>query len=74
MSGYRRNDDYVNGIKRLLAQRDISTYEFGRLPTGQRAVVITHAGKETTVCFPFSDSDWRGPRNVVREVRRALGL
>jgi hypothetical protein len=51
----------------------ITTYRFVQRAK-HRAVVVTHRGEVTTVIFPFSGSDWRGPRNVIATLRHALGL
>jgi hypothetical protein len=67
------SDDYTKRIERFLDRHRIETYRFEKR-TRHRAVVVAHRGKETTVIFPTSGSDWRGPRNVITSLRRALGL
>jgi hypothetical protein len=66
-------DDCTRRIKRFLDRHRIETYRFEKR-TRHRAVVVAHRGKETTIIFPASGSDWRGPRNAVASLRRALGL
>jgi len=56
------SDDYVKRIERFLDRHGID------------AVVVKHGGKVTTIVFPVSGSDIRGPRNAVTSLRRALGL
>jgi hypothetical protein len=66
-------DDYTRRIKRFLDRHGIDDYRFVQRAK-HRAVVVEHFGKVTTVIFPTSGSDWRGPRNVITSLRRALGL
>jgi hypothetical protein len=66
-------DDYVKRIERFLDRHLIDDYRFVRRRK-HRAVVVAHLGKETTIIFPTSGSDWRGPRNAVANLRRALRL
>ena len=65
------SDDYVKRIESFLDRHRIETYRFERRAR-HRAVVVAHLGKETTIIFPTSGSDWRGPRNAVSDLRRAL--
>ncbi len=67
------NNDYVKRIERFLEQHHITAYRFEHR-SKHRAVVVEHGGKVTTVVFPLSGSDWRGPANAVTSPRRALGL
>jgi hypothetical protein len=67
------SDDYTKRIERFLDRHRIETYRFEKR-TRHRAVVVEHFGKVTTIIFPTSGSDWRGPRNVITSLRRALGL
>lgn len=67
------SDDYVQRIRSFLDRHDIANYRFVRR-SKHRAVIVEHGGKVTTVVFPFSGSDWRGPRNVIATLRHALGL
>jgi hypothetical protein len=67
------SDDYVKSIVSFLDSRGIETYRFEKR-TRHRAVVVEYRGKESTVIFPTSGSDWRGPLNTIRSLRRALGL
>jgi hypothetical protein len=66
-------DDYTTRIERFLDRHRIDDYHFIRL-SKHRAVVVAHRGKVTTVIFPLTGSDIRGPRNAVTSLRRALGL
>jgi hypothetical protein len=68
-----KRDDYTRQIKSFLDRHGIDDYRFVQR-TKHRAVVVTHLGKECTIIFPSSGSDWRGARNAVRSLRRALGL
>jgi hypothetical protein len=67
------SDDYTAGITRFLERHRIETYRFEKRAR-HRAVVVTHHGKKTTVIFPTSGSDWRGPANTISTLRHALGL
>jgi hypothetical protein len=67
------SNDYVQRIRAFLDRHDIANYRFVRRAK-HRAVVVEHGGKVTTVIFPASGSDWRGPANTVGNLRRALGL
>ena len=67
------SDDYVQRIRSLLDRLGIDDYRFVQRAR-HRAVVVTHLGKECTIIFPTSGSDWRGPRNAITSLRRALGL
>ena len=67
------SDDYVKRIESFLDRHRIDGYRFVRRRK-HRAVVVAHRGKVTTVIFPFTGSDIRGPRNAVTSLRRALGL
>lgn len=67
------DNDYVTRIESFLGRHRIDDYRFVRRRK-HRAVVVTHRGEVTTVIFPASGSDWRGPRNAVAKLRRALGL
>jgi len=67
------SDDYVKRIEPFLDRHWIDDDRFERRRK-HRAVVVTHRGKVTTVIFPFTGSDIRGPRNAVTSLRRALGL
>ncbi len=66
-------DDFTKRIERFLERHGIDDYRFVQR-TKHRAVVVAHRGKETTIIFPASGSDWRGPRNTIATLRRALGL
>jgi hypothetical protein len=66
-------DDYTTRIKRFLDRHRIADYRFVRRRR-HRAVVVAHRDKITTVIFPATGSDIRGPRNAVTSLRRALGL
>jgi hypothetical protein len=74
MPVYSKNDDYVNRIKRFLADHQIDTYRFSRTRGDHRVVIVTRDGRDTKVFFPLSGSDWRGPLATVTSLRRALGL
>jgi hypothetical protein len=67
------NDDYTRRITRFLDHCQIGDYRFVQRRK-HRAVVVMHLGKECTIIFPTSGSDWRGPRNTITSLRRALGL
>jgi len=67
------SDDYTARIKAFLDRHGIDGYHFVQ-KAKHRAVVVEHGGKVTTIIFPSSGSDWRGPANAVRSLRRALGL
>jgi hypothetical protein len=67
------SDAYTKRIERFLGRHQIKTYHFVQ-KAKHRAVVVTHRGKVTMVIFPTSGSDWRGPRNTITSLRRALGL
>jgi hypothetical protein len=67
------NNDYVTRIERFLDRHRIETYRFIQRAK-HRAVVVAHRGRVATIIFPTSGSDWRGPRNAVTSLRRALGL
>jgi hypothetical protein len=67
------SDDYVTRIELFLERHRIETYRFEKRAR-HRAVVVAHRGKETSIIFPASGSDWRGPRNTIMSLRRALGL
>ena len=67
------SDDYVQRIRSFLDRHGIDDYRFvQRAKHG--AVVVAHRGRVATIIFPTSGSDWRGPRNAVTSLRRALGL
>jgi hypothetical protein len=67
------SDDYVKRIERFLDRHGIDDYRFVQ-KAKHRAVVVKHGGKVTTIVFPLSGSDIRGPRNAVTSLRRALGM
>ncbi len=67
------SDDYTKYITRFLDRHGIHDYRFVQR-TRHRAVVVAHRGKVTTVVFPLSGSDWRGPHQAVSDLRHALGL
>jgi hypothetical protein len=67
------SDNYVKRIERFLDRHGIDDYRFVQRAK-HRAVVVARLGKETTIIFPTSGSDWRGPRNAVSSLRRALRL
>jgi hypothetical protein len=67
------SDDYVKQIESFLRHEGIADYRFVKRAK-HRAVVVTRRGKVTTVIFPGTGSDVRGPRNAVTSLRRALGL
>jgi hypothetical protein len=67
------SDDYVKRIGSFLGRHRIDDYRFKQRGK-HRAVIVTHEGKTRIVIFPSSGSDWRGPRNAVAVLRRALGL
>jgi hypothetical protein len=67
------SDDYVQRIRSFLDRHDIANYRFVQRAK-HRAVIVTHDGKTRIVIFPSSGSDWRGPRNAISTLRRALGL
>ena len=67
------SDDYMKRIRRFLDRHGIDDYRFVHRRK-HRAVVVEHGGKVTTIVFPLSGSDWRGPANAVTSLRRALGL
>jgi hypothetical protein len=66
-------DAYAQRVALFLDRHRIGTYHF-EYRAKHRAVVVEHDGKVTTVIFPASGSDWRGPRNAISSLRRALGL
>ena len=66
-------DDYTKRIERFLERHGIDDYRFVQ-KAKHHAVVVEHGGKVTTVIFPLTGSDVRGPRNAVTSLRRALGL
>jgi len=67
------SDDYTARIEGVLRSPSDSNYRLsGRRK--HRAVVVTHLGKECTIIFPASGSDWRGPANAITSLRHALGL
>jgi hypothetical protein len=67
------SDDYVQRIRSFLDRLGIDDYRFVQRAK-HRAVVVAHRGRVATIIFPTSGSDWRGPRNAVTSLRRALGL
>jgi hypothetical protein len=67
------SDDYVKRIQSFLDRNGIDDYHFVQRAK-HRAVLVRHRGKSTTIIFPLSGSDWRGPRNTITSLRRALGL
>jgi hypothetical protein len=67
------SDDYIPRIERFLQHHRIETYRFEQRRK-HRAVVVAFRGKSTTIFFPASGSDQRGPANTVSNLRRALGL
>jgi hypothetical protein len=68
-----QRDDYTARIEAFFDRHQISNYRFERRRK-HRAVVVTHLGKECTIIFPASGSDWRGPANAIASLRHALGL
>ena len=66
------SDDYINKITFLLRSRGIDEYRFERL-TRSRAVVIPDNGRVCRVVFPLGGADWRGPANLIANLRHALG-
>jgi hypothetical protein len=64
------SDDYTARITRFLDSYGISDYRFVQQRAKHRAVIVTHGGREITVIFPFSGSDWRGPRNAIATLRQ----
>jgi hypothetical protein len=67
------SDDYESRLRRLLAERNITTYRF-EVRARHRAVVVAHGGRRITATFPSTGSDFRGARNAVADLRRALRL
>jgi hypothetical protein len=67
------SDDYIPRIKQFLRRHRIETYRFEKRAK-HRAVVVAFRGKSTTIFFPGTGSDRRGPANTVSNLRRALGL
>jgi hypothetical protein len=67
------SDEYLRRIESFLDRHRIDDYHFERRRK-HRAVVVRHRGKITTIVFPHTGSDIRGPRNAVTSLRRALGL
>jgi hypothetical protein len=67
------SDDYTKYITRFLDRHGIADYHFVHRAK-HRAVVVAYRGKECTVIFPTSGSDWRGPANAIATLRHALGL
>jgi hypothetical protein len=67
------SDDYTARIEAFLDRHQIATYRFEKRAR-HRAVVVEHLGKEITIIFPATGSDWRGPRNAITTLRHALGL
>jgi hypothetical protein len=65
------SDDYVQRIRSFLDRHGIDDYRFVQRAK-HRAVVVAHRGRVATIIFPTSGSDWRGPRNAVSDLRRAL--
>jgi hypothetical protein len=65
------SDDYVQRIRSFLDRLGIDDYRFVQRAK-HRAVVVAHRGRVATIIFPTSGSDWRGPRNAVSDLRRAL--
>jgi hypothetical protein len=72
-SNTKRRDDYTALITRFLDRHRIKTFRFEHR-SKHRAVVVEHGGRITTVIFPNSGSDVRGPRNTIATLRHALGL
>jgi hypothetical protein len=68
-----RNDDFVNRLKRFLADHQITDYHFEENHR-KRSVVVTRAGKTVRVRFPKSSANFRMPYVGVMRLRRALGL
>jgi hypothetical protein len=68
-----RGADYVKRIEAFLDRHQIRDYRFEQRGK-HRAVVVVYRNQETTVIFPGSGSDWRGPHNVIADLRHALGL
>jgi hypothetical protein len=67
----KRTDDTA-AIERFLQHHRLP-YTF--VPRGKHnAVVVAMGGRNVTVFFSASGSDWRGPRNTVATLRHALGL
>ncbi len=66
------SDDYINKITFLLRSRGIDEYRFERL-TRSRAVVIPDNGRVCRLVFPLGGADWRGPANLIANLRHALG-
>jgi hypothetical protein len=74
MGFYKQDDEYVNRIRRFLAEYDFQ-YRFEHRRNGHRAVIITiPSGGKVVVGFPLTGSDWRGPRRTITRLRRRLGL
>jgi hypothetical protein len=71
-SAYRRRDEFITRIERILAQFGVEDFEYGARNNGHRAVFIRHGGKECSVTFPFSSKNWNAPKLTVTKVRRAL--
>lgn len=66
-------DAVVEKIEAFLKHIGCSTYRIE--PRGKhRQLVVNHEGRRGVVTIPSTGSDWRGPRNAIRDLRHELGL
>lgn len=66
-------DEYLQMATRFLARHGIDAFWIESL-SKHRRVVVEHGGKQYRVVIPTSGSDWRGPLNMVGNLRRLLNL
>jgi hypothetical protein len=69
----RMADEYLAQIRKILAERGITTFQLLHRRKHRQAV-FPYRGKNFTITFPSSPSDVRGPRNMTAEIRRMLRI
>jgi len=64
-------DEYEEVAQRVLSERKVEDFEFGRTKRHRR-LVIRFKGSRYSVVYPTSGSDWRGLQNFKRDIKHAL--
>jgi hypothetical protein len=66
-------NEYQHRLTGFLERLGIEGYRFEE-HAKSKAIVVPWKGKTHTVFFSKTGSDWRGAKNTVRDLRRALGI
>lgn len=71
-SAYRRRDDFIVAIERVLAAHGVDDYSYRTRGNSHRSVVIRLGQRQRFVSFPSTSRNRLGPWNTAADVKRAI--